>query len=88
MCIDMADVDKTGSFECLSEIEAVPHPLVCLSARPGIPQDESHPLWNLYRFKAQWGARPVTFVGAWEHAPWRVLGAGLRVAWSARDRLR
>jgi len=55
---------------------------------PGIPQDESHPLWNLYRFKAQWGAKPVTFVGAWEHAPWRVLGTGLRVAWSARDRFR
>jgi lipid II:glycine glycyltransferase (peptidoglycan interpeptide bridge formation enzyme) len=55
---------------------------------PGIPRDESHPLWNLYRFKAQWGAAPVSFVGAWEHAPWRVLGAGLRTAWRARDRLR
>ncbi len=41
---------------------------------PGLPQDESHPLWNLYRFKSQWGARPVQFAGAWEYAPWPLLG--------------
>ena len=45
---------------------------------PGLPQDESHPLWNLYRFKSQWGARPVQFAGAWEHAPWPLLGRAVR----------
>lgn len=45
---------------------------------PGLPTDDSHPLWNLYRFKAQWGARPVQFVGAWEHAPWPLLGRAFR----------
>ncbi len=45
---------------------------------PGLPVDDSHPLWNLYRFKAQWGARPAQFVGAWEHAPWPLLGRGFR----------
>ena len=57
-------------------------------AAPGLPQDESHPMWSLMRFKSQWGARPVQFVGAWEYAPWPVLGAGLRAAWSASDRSR
>lgn len=47
-------------------------------AAPGLPTDDSHPLWNLYRFKAQWGARPVQFVGAWEHAPWPLLGRAFR----------
>jgi hypothetical protein len=47
-------------------------------ASPGLPQDASHPLWSLYRFKAQWGARPVQFVGAWEHAPWPLLGRAFR----------
>jgi lipid II:glycine glycyltransferase (peptidoglycan interpeptide bridge formation enzyme) len=41
---------------------------------PGLPEDESHPLWNLYRFKSQWGARPVQFAGAWQYAPWPLLG--------------
>lgn len=54
---------------------------------PGMPADESHPLWSLYRFKAQWGAAPVQFAGAHEIAPWKLLGAGLRLAWSAQDRL-
>ncbi|MET0773842.1 MAG: GNAT family N-acetyltransferase [Candidatus Limnocylindrales bacterium] len=45
---------------------------------PGLPSDESHPLWNLYRFKSQWGARPVQFAGAWEHAPWPLLGRTFR----------
>jgi lipid II:glycine glycyltransferase (peptidoglycan interpeptide bridge formation enzyme) len=57
-------------------------------AAPGLPHDESHPMWNLMRFKSQWGARPTQFVGAWEYAPWPVLGAGLRAAWSTSDRLR
>jgi len=47
-------------------------------AAPGLPADDSHPLWNLYRFKGQWGARPVQFVGAWEHAPWPLLGRAFR----------
>jgi peptidoglycan pentaglycine glycine transferase (the first glycine) len=45
---------------------------------PGLPHDDSHALWSLYRFKSQWGARPVQFVGAWEHAPWPLLGRLLR----------
>lgn len=53
---------------------------------PGLPKDESHPLWNLYRFKAQWGARPVQFVGAWEHAPWPMLGRAFRAARSSGGR--
>ncbi len=55
---------------------------------PGLPLDTSHPLWSLFRFKSQWGARPVQFVGAWEYAPWPLLGSGLRAAWAASDRLR
>ncbi len=55
---------------------------------PGLPGDGSHPLWSLFRFKSQWGPRPVQFVGAWEYAPWPLLGSGLRAAWSASDRLR
>jgi len=54
----------------------------------GLPQDESHPLWNLFRFKTQWGARPVTFVGAHELAPSRLLGGALRAAWKVGDRRR
>ena len=55
---------------------------------PGLPTDESHPLWSLFRFKSQWGAQGVQFVGAWEVAPWPLLGSGLRAAWDASDRLR
>lgn len=54
----------------------------------GLPQDESHPLWNLFRFKTQWGARPVEFVGAQELAPSRLLGGALRTAWKVADRRR
>jgi len=54
----------------------------------GLPQDASHPLWNLFRFKTQWGARPVEFVGAHELALSRVLGGGLRTAWKVGDRRR
>jgi len=53
---------------------------------PGLPRDESHPLWNLFRFKAQWGARPIQFVGAWEHAPWPMLGQAFRRARSFGER--
>ncbi len=35
------------------------------------------PLWSLFRFKSQWGAQPVQFVGAWEFAPWPLLGRAL-----------
>ena len=55
---------------------------------PGLPKDETHPLWSLFRFKSQWGAQPVQFVGAWEYAPWPLLGTSLRAAWSAQDRFR
>jgi lipid II:glycine glycyltransferase (peptidoglycan interpeptide bridge formation enzyme) len=54
----------------------------------GLPQDEGHPLWNLYRFKLQWGSRPVTFVGSHELAPNRLLGGALRAAWRLGDRRR
>ncbi|MFN8623211.1 MAG: GNAT family N-acetyltransferase [Chloroflexota bacterium] len=54
----------------------------------GLPQDDSHPLWNLYRFKLQWGARPVEFAGAHELAPFRMLAWGLRTAWAMGDRRR
>ncbi|MBX3029309.1 MAG: GNAT family N-acetyltransferase [Chloroflexi bacterium] len=47
---------------------------------PGLPRDESHPLWSLFRFKSQWGAQPIQLVGAWEHAPWPVLGRAFRAA--------
>jgi lipid II:glycine glycyltransferase (peptidoglycan interpeptide bridge formation enzyme) len=57
-------------------------------AAPGLPRDESHPLWNLYRFKAQWGARPVQFVGAWEHAPWPLFGSAFRSARTLGERRR
>jgi lipid II:glycine glycyltransferase (peptidoglycan interpeptide bridge formation enzyme) len=57
-------------------------------AAPGLPTDESHPLWNLYRFKAQWGARPVQFAGAWEHAPWPLLGRTFRALRARGDRRR
>jgi lipid II:glycine glycyltransferase (peptidoglycan interpeptide bridge formation enzyme) len=55
---------------------------------PGIPADEAHPLWSLFRFKSQWGAQPVTFAGAHEHAPWPALGWSVRTAWGMMDRLR
>ena len=29
----------------------------------GLPQDETHPLWSLFRFKSQWGAQPVAVRG-------------------------
>jgi lipid II:glycine glycyltransferase (peptidoglycan interpeptide bridge formation enzyme) len=46
----------------------------------GVPQDESHPLWNLYQFKRGFGARTVVHVRAHEYAPNRWLGAAWRLA--------
>lgn len=54
----------------------------------GLPEDERHPMWNLYRFKSQWGARPVQTCGAQEYATWQVLGDLVNRAWAARDRAR
>ena len=51
---------------------------------PGIPQDESHPLWNLYQFKRGFGAEPVLRIRAHEYAASAVLGA----AWRAARRFR
>ena len=47
---------------------------------PGIPQDESHPLWNLYLFKRRFGGKPVSRIHAYEYAPNPVLGAAWRTA--------
>lgn len=55
---------------------------------PGLPRDESHPLWGLYRFKSQWGAAPVEYVGAHEHAPRRALGAIVRTGWRGAEAAR
>jgi len=57
-------------------------------ASPGLPRDESHPLWGLFRFKSQWGARPVQYVGAHEYSPWPLLGLSLRAARRIADRKR
>jgi peptidoglycan pentaglycine glycine transferase (the first glycine) len=47
---------------------------------PGFPADESHPLWNLYQFKAGFGARDVMRIPAHEYAPNRFLRLGWRIA--------
>ncbi|MGZ6268647.1 MAG: lipid II:glycine glycyltransferase FemX [Candidatus Limnocylindrales bacterium] len=47
---------------------------------PGVPQDESHPLWNLYLFKRRFGGRPVLRIRAHECAPNAVLGVAWRLA--------
>lgn len=46
----------------------------------GVPQDESHPLWNLYEFKRSFGAHAVVRVRAHEYAPGALLGAAWRLA--------
>jgi lipid II:glycine glycyltransferase (peptidoglycan interpeptide bridge formation enzyme) len=46
----------------------------------GFPTDESHPLWNLFQFKAGFGARPVMRIRAHEYAPHGVLGVAWRLA--------
>jgi peptidoglycan pentaglycine glycine transferase (the first glycine) len=51
---------------------------------PGLPDNRSHPLWNLYEFKRGFGARGVVLVRAHEHAP----HASLALAWNLARRLR
>jgi peptidoglycan pentaglycine glycine transferase (the first glycine) len=53
---------------------------VDVQSAPGIPQDDRHPLWNLYEFKRGWGAEGVLRVRAHEYAPNPVLGLGWRLA--------
>lgn len=55
---------------------------------PGLPADERHPLWGLFRFKSQWGAKPVQFCGAQEYAPWPLLGASVRTGVRIAGRVR
>ena len=50
----------------------------------GVPQDESHPLWNLYQFKRGFGATTVMHVRAHDYAPNALLGA----AWGLARRFR
>jgi peptidoglycan pentaglycine glycine transferase (the first glycine) len=47
---------------------------------PGIPADESHPLWNLYLFKRRFGARGILYVRAHEYCPGHLSGPMWRVA--------
>jgi lipid II:glycine glycyltransferase (peptidoglycan interpeptide bridge formation enzyme) len=47
---------------------------------PGVPADESHPLWNLYLFKRRFGGRPVVRLHAYEYAPNALLGTAWRLA--------
>ena len=46
---------------------------------PGLPQDEKHPLWNLYEFKRGFGAEGVVRVRAHEYAPNGALGTAWRL---------
>jgi peptidoglycan pentaglycine glycine transferase (the first glycine) len=46
---------------------------------PGVPADETHPLWNLYLFKRRFGGRPVVRVRAHEYAPHALLGTAWRL---------
>ena len=47
---------------------------------PGFPRDDTHPLWNLYQFKAGFGAKDEMRIRAHEYAPHALLGAGWRMA--------
>ncbi len=47
---------------------------------PGVPQDESHPLWNLYLFKRRFGGRAVVRARAHEYAPNWLFGAAWGLA--------
>jgi peptidoglycan pentaglycine glycine transferase (the first glycine) len=51
---------------------------------PGVPQDESHPLWNLYLFKRRFGGHPAVRVRAHEYSP----NALLRATWRFGRRFR
>ena len=44
---------------------------------PGLPADDSHPLWNLYVFKRRLGARGEVRIRAHEYSPRRILGRSL-----------
>ena len=46
----------------------------------GVPQDESHPLWNLYLFKRRFGGVSTIRIHAYEYAPNKVLGVAWRLA--------
>jgi lipid II:glycine glycyltransferase (peptidoglycan interpeptide bridge formation enzyme) len=54
-----------------------------LGAR-GLPQDERHPLWNLYVFKRGFGAEGVEYVRAHEHAANPLVGLAWRLARGVR----
>ncbi|HEX7592474.1 MAG TPA: peptidoglycan bridge formation glycyltransferase FemA/FemB family protein [Candidatus Limnocylindrales bacterium] len=47
---------------------------------PGLPQDESHPLWNLFQFKKSFGAVPELRIRDQEYAPNATLGTIWRTA--------
>ena len=47
---------------------------------PGVPEDESHPLWNLYLFKHRFGGQPAVRIRAHEYAPSALLGRAWRLA--------
>ena len=49
-------------------------------AAPGVPEDETHPLWNLYLFKHRFGGRPTVRVRAHEYTPNAVVAAAWRLA--------
>ena len=51
---------------------------------PGVPRDESHPLWNLYLFKHGFGAQAVEYVGAHEYAANPLARVAWRVARAVR----
>jgi lipid II:glycine glycyltransferase (peptidoglycan interpeptide bridge formation enzyme) len=46
----------------------------------GLPDDEHHPLWNLYVFKRGFGAEGVEYVRAQEHAANPLVGLAWRLA--------
>jgi peptidoglycan pentaglycine glycine transferase (the first glycine) len=47
---------------------------------PGVPADDSHPLWNLFLFKRRFGGRPVVRVRAHEYSANPLFGAAWRLA--------
>jgi lipid II:glycine glycyltransferase (peptidoglycan interpeptide bridge formation enzyme) len=47
---------------------------------PGIPADDSHPLWNLFLFKRRFGGRPVVRVRAHECSANPLFGVAWRLA--------
>jgi lipid II:glycine glycyltransferase (peptidoglycan interpeptide bridge formation enzyme) len=51
---------------------------------PGLPEDSSHPLWNLYEFKRRLGAVGEVRIRAHEYAPSALVGTLWRFAWHFR----